>query len=41
MFVMGVISPERSELRQQSLDIMGTILFKPNQAFRKGLFFDN
>ena len=21
-------------------DIMGTILFKPNQAFRKGLFFD-
>ena len=22
-------------------DIMGTILFKPNQAFGEGLFFDN
>ena len=26
---------------RESLDIMGTILFKPNQAFGEGLFFDN
>ena len=36
-----IMVAERSEPRKRSLDIMGTILFKPNQAFRKGLFFDN
>ena len=33
--------PNEVSRRRRSLDIMGTILFKPNQAFRKGLFFDN
>ena len=37
-----IMVAERSEhCGAMSLDIMGTILFKPNQAFRKGLFFDN
>ena len=31
----------RSQEVERALDIMGTILFKANQAFRKGLFFDN
>ena len=40
-FALG-ISPEQSEhCGAMSLDIMGTILFKPNQAFGEGLFFDN
>jgi hypothetical protein len=26
---------------EPAVDIMGTILFKPNQAFGEGLFFDN
>ena len=38
----GVNIPRPKAVREaDALDIMGTILFKPNQAFGEGLFFDN
>ena len=37
-----LISAEaKPSLRSKSLDIMGTILFKPYQDLGEGLFFDN
>ena len=39
-FAQGIPQP-KAVREADALDIMGTILFKPNQAFGEGLFFDN
>ena len=40
-FAHDAASLARALTAQDGADIMGTILFKPDQAFGEGLFFDN